>query len=191
MDDYTDKQTVKGYLMRIKEKDGVPLFVAVEFVKYNVTIGERGVVYFHQAYKQEVLMILNCSKFWNNLKIVKPTLSRKPMYNKLEMIAVEFSNDWNVQQKPLKADIREMLTTPLLQFQAESKVIGNTIWNGDWPMIVGGVDHRITGTQNKSNYLGAVTKKDSMMADNKFPTQVQEQQKMLQKRMNELNKKVT
>ena len=150
-------QTIKAYLMKIKARDRGIMFPAVEFVK-RVGKTERGSIYFEPKYETEVMTLLNCNNFWNSIKICKPTLQRKTMFNTLPKNAVEISNEWNYMERTVEEELSDMTKEKPLQGFTRTgapgltkDLSGNypTIMNGDWPMIVGGIDHRVKSNKSE------------------------------------------
>ena len=88
----TYEQNIKSYLMKIKAKDGQYLFLTVEFISRKGHI-ERSTLYFQKKHKNEVMSLVNCTSFWNSVKVVKLTLERRTMFNSVLRTAVEMSNE--------------------------------------------------------------------------------------------------
>ena len=152
--------------MTVKAKDGHPLILAVEFVTRR-GMSERGMIYFTPGNEVEVLELLKCNKFWNGIQICKPTTNRKTMFTSLSANAVECEDNWNYKEVGMSEVVQELSNAKSIIPTVKTHQIGgvmkgfakegrtpeglqvrynggsNTIYNGDFPMIVGGIDHRI------------------------------------------------
>lgn len=80
--------------MALKAADSDQLFLTVEFIN-PTSSGAQGMLYFKHHYESEVLRLLNCDAFWNELNVAKPSTQRFRMFPKLEPNAIECSNEWN------------------------------------------------------------------------------------------------
>ena len=102
------QHTIKAHLMMLKGKDGLPLFLAVEFVK---PLGgtSRGMVHFLSKDEAEVVDLIGCVNFWNKVKIMQPSLKMKKMFNTLPPTAIECKENWNFTDTPVQDVIQDMV----------------------------------------------------------------------------------
>lgn len=95
------QHSVKAHLMMLRSKEGLPLFLAVEYVKPQGG-ASRGMIHFLKENEEEVLELVDFKEFWTKLGVMQPTTNRRRMFNKLPPNAIECKQNWNFTDTPVE-----------------------------------------------------------------------------------------
>ena len=101
--------TVKAHLIMLKAKDGLPLLLAVEYVKPQGG-ASCSMLHYLKTNDPEILDLVNCKEFWTKLGVMRPSTNQRRMF-KLPLNAVECKQNWNFTATPVEDILLDLIVS--------------------------------------------------------------------------------